>query len=272
MTAQPIKAAVWLPPFDALSDPVVLARLAAEAEEAGWDGFFLWDQLWWKDSQRAVADPWIALAAAATATDRLLLGPMVTPLARRRPVKVARETATLDQLSGGRLVLGVGLGSDRFGGEYSRTGEELEDATRATMLDESLDILRAAWSGEPVRHKGLHYVVDDMRILPTPSRHRIPVWVGGFPGNRRPLRRAARQEGFFPVNLTAPDQLAEALATIDGFRGAPDPEFQVAVELTPGTDPSPYVAAGATWWMTAIDPDEAEPADVLAIVRAGPGG
>jgi alkanesulfonate monooxygenase SsuD/methylene tetrahydromethanopterin reductase-like flavin-dependent oxidoreductase (luciferase family) len=97
-----------------------------------------------------VADPWITLATMATATERIRLGPMVTPLARRRPVKVARETATLDRLSGGRLTLGVGLGSDRFASEYSITGKELDDRRRASMLDESLEILAAAWSGEPV--------------------------------------------------------------------------------------------------------------------------
>jgi alkanesulfonate monooxygenase SsuD/methylene tetrahydromethanopterin reductase-like flavin-dependent oxidoreductase (luciferase family) len=97
----------------------------------------------------ALADPWITLAAMAMATERIRLGPMVTPLARRRPVKVARETATLDLLSGGRLTLGVGLGSDGFASEYSITGEELDDRRRASMLDESLEILAAAWSGDP---------------------------------------------------------------------------------------------------------------------------
>jgi hypothetical protein len=101
-----------------------------------------------------VADPWITLAAIATAIERIRLGPMVTPLARRRPVKVARETATLDLLSGGRITLGVGLGSDRFGNEFSITGEELDERRRARMLDESLGILTAAWSGEPVQHRG----------------------------------------------------------------------------------------------------------------------
>ena len=108
-------SALWLPLFDELADPAVVVRLAAEAEEAGWHGLFVWDHTHWRAPVREVADPWITLAAAATVTERLLLGPMVTPLARRRPAKVARETATLDRLSGGRLVLGVGLGSDRFG-------------------------------------------------------------------------------------------------------------------------------------------------------------
>jgi hypothetical protein len=127
----------------------------------------VWDHVRWQP-ELAVADPWITLAAVATGTERVRLGPMVTPLARRRPVKVARETATLDRLSGGRLTLGVGHCSDQFGGEFSVSGEELDDRRRARMLDESLDILTAAWSGEPVDHRGEHYTVDGVRFLPRP--------------------------------------------------------------------------------------------------------
>ena len=171
-----------MPIFDALADPALVARLSAEAEKAGWDGIFLWDHVRWREPVLEVADAWITLAAIATATQAIRLGPMVTPLARRRPVKVARETATLDRLSGGRLTLGVGLGSDRSGNELSITGEELDDRRRAGMLDEALEILTAAWSGEPVYHRGEHYTVDGMRFLPRPvQRPGVPVWVGGYP-------------------------------------------------------------------------------------------
>ncbi|MCU1509041.1 MAG: Luciferase [Glaciihabitans sp.] len=179
-------SALWLPLFDDLADPRVVARLAADAEEAGWNGCFMWDHLFWRAPVRRVADPWIALAAIATATARLRLGPMVTPLARRRPAKVARETATLDRLSDGRLTLGVGLGSDRFGSELCKTGEQLDDRKRGQMLDESLDILSAAWSGEPVHHRGESYTVDRVAFLPRPvQRPGVPVWAAGFPGNAK---------------------------------------------------------------------------------------
>jgi len=152
-----------------------------------------------------VADPWITMAGIATATERIRLGPMVTPLARRRPAKVARETATLDRLSGGRLTLGVGLGSDRLGSDFSITGEELDERRRAWMLDESLEILTAAWSGEPVYHRGEHYTVEGMRFLPRPvQRPGVPVWVAGSYGRPRPLRRAARYQGFVPVTSSTP--------------------------------------------------------------------
>ena len=163
-----MRSGLFLPLFDQLADPALVARLAGEAEEAGWHGVFVWDHVRWREPVVEVADPWITLATMATAIERIRLGPMVTPLARRKPVKVARETATLDRLSGGRLTLGVGLGSDRFGSEYSKTGEEVDDRRRARMLDESLEILAAAWSGEPVHHRGEHYTVCLLYTSPSP--------------------------------------------------------------------------------------------------------
>lgn len=264
-----MRSAVWLPLFDQLADPRVVARLAAEAEEHGWHGLFVWDHTRWRAPVREAADPWITLTAVATATERLRIGPMITPLARRRPAKVARETATLDVLSDGRLTLGVGVGSDRFGAEYSAFGEQTDERTRGAMLDEALDILTAAWSGEPVRHRGAHHTVDDVTFLPRPvQRPGVPVWVGGFPGKRRPMRRAARYDGYVPVNLEHPDQLAEAVALIAELRG-PGP-YDVAVELAPGTDLAPYAAAGATWWLTAFDPEAVTVDEVRAVLKAGP--
>lgn len=266
-----LRSALWVPLFDELADPAVVARLATEAEETGWHGFFTWDHTRWRAPVREVADPWITLTAIAAATERLRIGPMVTPLARRRPVKVARETATLDGLSGGRLILGVGLGSDRFGRELSATGEERDDRIRGQMLDESLEILAAAWSGTPVHHRGAHYTVDGIQFLPRPVQQPgVPVWIAGLPGSAKPLRRAARHDGFFPVNLTHPDQLAEAGATIADLRPDPAAPHDVAVALPPGTDPQPYAAAGATWWLPEFDPEALSLDHVRGVLRDGP--
>jgi alkanesulfonate monooxygenase SsuD/methylene tetrahydromethanopterin reductase-like flavin-dependent oxidoreductase (luciferase family) len=270
-----VRSGLFLPVFDELADPGIVARLSAEAEEAGWHGVFLWDHVRWREPVVDVADPWITLAAIATSTEGIRLGPMVTPLARRRPVKVARETATLDRLSGGRLTLGVGLGSDQFGSEYSITGEELDDRRRASMLDESLEILAAAWSGEPVHHRGEHYTVDGMRFLPRPvQRPGVPVWVAGYYGKPRPLRRAARYEGFFPVNVEHPDQLAEIVADVSALRkeaGNDGAEpYDIVAALPPGDDPTPYAAVGATWWMVGFPWDAVSVDRVRGVIRDGP--
>jgi alkanesulfonate monooxygenase SsuD/methylene tetrahydromethanopterin reductase-like flavin-dependent oxidoreductase (luciferase family) len=265
------RSALWLPLFDELADPLTVARLAAEAEEAGWHGVFVWDQLRWRAPVREVADPWISLAAIAGATERVRLGPMVTPLPRRRPAKVARETATLDSLSRGRLILGVGIGADRFAGELSRTGEQLDDRLRGQMLDESLQILEAAWSGEPVHHRGAHYTIDEVQFLPRPvQRPGVPVWVAGFPGNVKPLRRAARYDGFFPANLEHPDQLSEVVATIAELRRDDAAPYDIAVGLPVGVDPVPYAEAGATWWLPEFAPDAVSLDAVRTVLRDGP--
>lgn len=265
-----LRSGLWLPLFDELADPRLVARLSADAEAAGWDGCFVWDQLCWRGPARPIADPWITLAAMATATERLRLGPMVTPLPRRRPAKVARETATLDRLSSGRLILGVGIGSDRFGGELSKTGEQLDDRRRAQMLDESVAILTSAWSGEPVHHHGEHYIVDDIEFLPRPVRRpAVPVWAAGFPGNLKPIRRAARLDGFFPANLEHPDQLAEIVATITDLRPSVTGPYDIAIALPFDADPLPYAAAGATWWLPEFEPGV--PLDtVRGVLRDGP--
>ena len=257
------------------SGPLIRILVPSAAEQAGWHGVFLWDHVRWREPVAAVADPWIALAAIATATERIRLGPMVTPLARRRPVKVARETATLDRLSGGRLTLGVGLGSDQFGHELSITGEELDDRRRARMLDESLDILTAAWTGEPVRHRGEHYRVDGMRFLPRPvQRPGVPIWVAGYYGRPRPLRRAARYQGFVPVDLEHPDQLAEIVADLTLLRtgagtDATEP-YDIVAALPSGTDPAPYARVGATWWLVEPPWAAASVDHVRGVIHDGP--
>ena len=124
------------------------------------------------------------------------------------------------------------------------------------MLDEALDILTSAWSGEPVHHRGEHYTVDDMRFLPRPVQQpRVPVWVAGYPGRVGPLRRAARYDGFFPIELAHADQLAEIVASLTDLRHHATAPYDIAVALSPGTDPEPYVKAGATWWMPDFPPE-----------------
>jgi alkanesulfonate monooxygenase SsuD/methylene tetrahydromethanopterin reductase-like flavin-dependent oxidoreductase (luciferase family) len=248
-------AGLSLPIFGELADPRIVASIAADAEAAGWDGVFVWDHLYYSPPVRDVADPWITLAAIATATERVRIGPMVTPLARRRPAKVAKETATLDVLSGGRLTLGAGLGSERHG-EFAAFGEDDDPRVRAGLLDDALDFLARAWAGEPVG-------VGNVRLLPTPvQRPRPPVWIAARWPNRAPLRRAARWDGLFPVDVPSPDALAEYAGGV----GTPD----VIVHGPADADARPWGAAGATWWLTTFSPYDVTAGAVRAAVAAGP--
>jgi alkanesulfonate monooxygenase SsuD/methylene tetrahydromethanopterin reductase-like flavin-dependent oxidoreductase (luciferase family) len=248
-----VKQGVFVAPFDELADPGTVAELAGRAEERGWDGFFLWDHIRYRAPVQAVADPWIALAAIASRTERLRIGPLVTPLARRRPQKLARETVTLDHLSGGRVTLGVGLGDDK-NGEFEPFGDPGEPRERARLLDQRLEQLGEYWS----------------EFQPTPVQQpRIPVWVAGRWPNRRPLRRAARWDGFFPIDLERPDDLATFAAEIRDLRKDPTEPFDLIAEIPPGGDPKPWEAAGATWVLTSIDsPPTLQ--DVRAAIEAGP--
>lgn len=257
---------ISLPPFGDFADARALADLAREAEAAGWDGVFLWDHMLFDATFHPIADPWVALAAVAMATERVKIGPMVTPLPRRRPWKLAREAVTLDRLSGGRLILGVGLGAPADW-EFGQFGEPEDAKTRAVLLDEGLDILAKCWSGEPFTHDGAHYHLAEMRFLPRPAQlPRIPIWVAGNWPNKAPMRRAARWDGVFPLvgdglEPLAPETWAEINATIAAHRTADAPFDRVHGGATPGEDRAagaatvaPYAAAGVTWWMEDISP------------------
>jgi alkanesulfonate monooxygenase SsuD/methylene tetrahydromethanopterin reductase-like flavin-dependent oxidoreductase (luciferase family) len=248
------KRGIFLAPFDELVDPGTLAELASRAEQRGWDGFFLWDHIKYRPPVRAVADPWIALAAIACATDRLRIGPLVTPLSRRRVQKVARETVTLDHLSRGRFTLGVGLGSDR-NDELEPFGEVVDPRERARLLDQGLERLSTFWAGE---------------FQPMPVQEpRIPVWVAGRWPNRRPVQRAARWDGMFPIDLGGPDDLAALATEIRELRAGREDPFDLVTEIQPGAAAEPWEAAGATWVLTDF---ELPPrlAAVRAEIEAGP--
>jgi len=256
-----MKFGIYLPNFGPYGDARVLAELAASAERAGWDGFFIWDHIarYWPVD---VVDTWIALSAIAVCTERVKLGAMVTPLARRRPWKVAREAAALDHLSNGRLILGVGLGSS--GGaevEWEHFGEEMDLKKRAGMLDESLEIINGLWSGEPFAFKGEHYQIKESRFLPRPRQSpRVPVWIAGNWPHKAPFRRMARWDGMVPQIKTGSDDdihdLQEAIRFTSSLRDT-DQHFDVAYSVSPeqgGTQVSRYAEIGVTWLLMQLYP------------------
>lgn len=255
-----MKYGIYMPPGEDFADPRSLADLAREAEQAGWDGFFIWDHMVLGCSER-VLDPWVGLAAVAMVTSRIRIGTMVTPIPRRRPWKLARETATLDRLSGGRLILGVGIGVGQA--EWDDLGEESDLKSRGEMLDEGLQVLTGLWSGQPFSFQGKYYQVKNARFLPTPIQPRIPIWVGGFWPNKAPMRRAARWDGVYPLFdvWQDPGKLAvfkECVAFLRDQRPAVQPFDILAIGSTRTKEdndpPRAYEAAGATWWMEAVDP------------------
>ena len=254
---------VYLPNFGCFGDVHTLTELAHEAEEAGWDGFFIWDHIagWEHD----MVDPWVALAAIAMRTKRIRIGTTVTPLPRRRPWKVAREAVTVDHLSNGRLILGVGSGGS--GVEFEGFGEETDAKQRGSMLDEALEIITGLWSGELFSFSGQHYQVAKVKFTPKPVQSpRIPIWVGGFWPNKPPFRRAAQWDGLFPLFSTKGEAeelafLKKAVTYVKEHRSSQAAFEVIALGPTPGDNIAKaneiverHAAAGATWWLEAIGP------------------
>jgi alkanesulfonate monooxygenase SsuD/methylene tetrahydromethanopterin reductase-like flavin-dependent oxidoreductase (luciferase family) len=257
-----MRHAIFTPNFGTFCDVGLLADLAPAAEEAGWDGWFLWDHTVYRHGDEPLADPWMALAVMARATRRLRLGPLVTPLPRRRPWNVARQAATLDRLSDGRAVLGVGIGT--FGTpEFSGFAEEEDPVRRAGMLDEGLEVISALWSGRPVNHVGEHYRVEGVTFNPTPVQDPLPVWVAAVWPHRRPLRRAARWQGVFPLSLPGPETISE-IAQVVG----PGKDIVVVDDQHP---PAEWQEAGVTWLLQGFAAD-IPPDQLAARVTEGPPG
>jgi len=266
-----LKTAIYLPNFGPFGDARVIADLARDAESVGWDGFFLWDHIARHGDDGCSlphTDPWLALTAAAMQTTSIILGTTVTPLPRRRPHKLARETVTLDRLSSGRLILSVGIGVGQS--EWDHLGEETNLRSRGRMLDEGLEILVGLWSGEPFQFNGEHYRIEQAQFLPTPFQQpRIPVWVGGEWPKKPPFRRMARWDGMFPLfNVWGPEQepvFAEAVAFVKAERerlGLNGPFDVIKMGMSPGDDPAEAAArinsaaeGGATWWLELLMPE-----------------
>lgn len=279
---------ISLPNGGECANPQFLLELAVLAEEAAWEAIFLEDYIRYTNDAYPVPspptiDPWIALATLALQTKRVLLGTAVTPLPRRRPWKLAREAASIDALSGGRLILGVGSGDVREPG-FSHFGEEMDAKRRAELLDEGLDVLAGLWSGEPFSYQGTHYRVKEVVFLPKPVQQpRIPIWIGGGWPNKGPVERALRWDGSFLCkethggpwqDMTAQDvktlraMVEQKRGTAEGYdiavggrrRGENWREEQALIRT--------LTAAGATWWTEWIPPADRQ--TMRSAVKRGP--
>ncbi len=244
------------------NDVALAVELAQEVEAAGWDAFFVWEAVW-------AIDPWVTMGAIAAVTERIRFGVMITPVSRRRPWKLASETATVDRLSGGRLILAVGLGALDTG--FYKFGEETDRRTRAELLDEGLDIITGLWKGQPFGYDGKHYHVKPENLhlacLPPVQQPRIPIWVVGAWPRMKSMRRVLRYDGLLPNKIDAkgkheqvtPDDIRAMRAFVDEHRTLTTP-FDIVMEgETPGGDAEkatsiirPWAEAGVTWWIEAM--------------------
>lgn len=260
-----LKHGLVLPPEIAQDHAAAMIEYAVAAEDAGWDGVFMWDVLvspappddlgragdpqpWRPQHFEPVIDPVITLAGIAARTERIALGTWVVPLARRHPWQVARDLATLDRLSGGRVIFGVGLGRRS---EYDLFGTDWDPVTIAARFDEALELLDRFWSGTPVTFHGEHFTVDGVAVLPTPVQQpRIPILVAGFWPNRKPLERAARWDGYMPV--VSPDPDGDLRALCEAYRDLAEEPGEIFIygspdEVTPERVET-YRELGVTWF------------------------
>jgi alkanesulfonate monooxygenase SsuD/methylene tetrahydromethanopterin reductase-like flavin-dependent oxidoreductase (luciferase family) len=284
-----MRYSVDVPNFGEFAAPEMFAEVARRAEAAGWDALLVWDHVVGeKEALWEIADPWILLTAAALATRRIRLGTAITPVARRRPAKLAREVTTLDRLTGGRMILGVGLG-EPVKQEYGALGDTTDRRVLAQRLDEGLHALDRLWSGEPVSYRGNHVMIDDVVFRPTPvQRPRVPIWVGGIWPNKAPMRRAARWDGAIPaldgvMEARPPDpaavrELVRFLRERRAGNGLTAEPFDIVLGGASPAGPAgrdvvgPLADLGVTWWDERMPWDErlerAEP--MLGRIDEGP--
>ena len=266
--------ALFVPNFGDFAEPQTFANLAAEAEDAGWDGIYIWDHILIEDAT-PMTDPWVAMSAAATLTERIRLGPMVTPVPRRHPWKLAREVVSLDRLSSGRVDFGVGIGFPPEV-EFGTFGHETDARVRADKLDEGLDIMTGMWAGEPFAYEGDHYLVQKRTFLPTPVQEpRVPIWVAATWPNKRPFRRAARWDGVFPLKVEGDgfgqmsyDDIAEMAEYTAAHRSSDGPfDFVIGYDDAEDRSVEDLEALGATWmFFNFFDAGD----ESTAKVRSGP--
>ena len=268
-------------------DARTLAELAQLAEDSGWDGIFLEDYIVWQSNQSVPTyDPWIALAAIAVQTKHIRLGTQVTPPTRRRPWKLARETVTIDHLSNGRLILGVGLGDtgESVGSDvsFSHFNEVRNARERSQMLDEALAVLVGLWSGEPFQYEGQYYQVKEVTFLPSPvqSPH-IPIWVGGGFPLRGPTQRAARWDGAClykrKTHTLMPEDIYTLRDLVQAQRGSLE-SYDIAVGGSPRRPDweeerehiRALAVAGVTWWTEYLPPDSGDLEAVRRLIKRGP--
>jgi len=274
-----MKFGIYAPNFgNTFGNPKLITKLAIEAEKSGWDGFFLWDHIIYTEGFPNTVDPFIALTSVAENTEKIHIGTTVTPVTRRRPWKLARETVTLDILSEGRLILGIGLGNPS---EFSVMNEETNLRIMAQMADEQLEILNGLWSGEEFSYTGKHYKIDKVKFLPRPvQRPRIKLWGAGTWPKKGPFKRAAKLDGVVPLkagyrNPLTPDDYRKMIEYMKkhGLR-SPYDIVEISFDATKSDDKQRTILdfqdAGVNWWLELVSDWTGSYEQIKDIIMQGP--
>ena len=230
------------------ADAEAVGDLAAAAEDAGWDGLFVWEPVWGVDA-------WISLALAAVRTSHIRLGTLLTPPSRRRPAELASQVATVDRLSGGRVILSVGLGAVDSG--FETFGEECDRRVRAELMDECLDVVIGLWAGQPFSYRGAHYRVEPTTfptIGHTVQQPRVPIWCVGALNRPKTMARALRWDGLLPQILRDGKSEHPTLEQIaDVRRQVGERPYDIVIEGEGSQHaPAAWADAGATWWIESL--------------------
>jgi alkanesulfonate monooxygenase SsuD/methylene tetrahydromethanopterin reductase-like flavin-dependent oxidoreductase (luciferase family) len=275
-----MKFGIYAPNFgNTFGNPKLITELAIEAEKSGWDGFFLWDHIvYQEEGYPNIVDPFIALTSVAEYTQNIHIGTTVTPLPRRRPWKLARETATLDIISEGRLILGIGLGGPS---ELSIMNEETNLSKMAKMTNEHLEILNGLWSGEDFNYSGKYYTIDKVKFLPRPiQKPRIKMWGAGTWPKKGPFKRAAKLDGVVPLsqdyrNPLTPDDYRNMIEYMrkHGLR-SPYDIVEISFDATKSNDKRKAILefqdAGVNWWLELVSDWNGSYEKIKDIIMQGP--
>ncbi len=278
---QILRYGLYVPNFGRSAEPNLLLDMAIEAEKFGWDGFFLWDHLVESDLRVSLHDSFTLLAAIAVKTKQIRIGTTVTPLPRLKPWSVARQTVSLDHLSNGRLILGVGLGG-KESCDYARFNEAEDEKVLAEKLDESLAIITGLWTGRRFSYSGKHYSIGSSVFIPPPKQKpRIPIWVAGLWPRKAPFKRAAKWDGVIPLKypgrLMNPQDLNKVVEYIQSIRGESE-NFTIAnIGWTTGTNRKSnsekvgsFTRKGMNWWLESLYTKRDSPENMRKRIRLGP--
>lgn len=272
-----INFGIYIANFDIFESPIDYLDLAVATEENSWDGFFMWDHTVGIPGKPA-SETFTTLSAIASKTNNIKIGTTVTGLPRHRPWNLARKVATIDHISNGRFIFGIGLGARD---EYSPFNEENDNKILKEKVDESLQIIQGIFEKDHFSFSGKHYQLNDVSFNPKPKQKNLPIWVAGTWPYKGPFRRAAKFNGIFPLSADpdeirlSPKEYQDIISFINQFRD-PKSDFDVVSHMyTTGNKEddawiSDYIDVGVNWLIEVIYPGRASKKEIFDRIKKGP--